>query len=703
MEPNKNKFPKSINLLDDFDLPSYEEWRQAVEKLLKGAPYDKIMPTKTYEGITLEPMYRKEDMAGIDYLQAKPGEAPYVRGTRPLGYLQKNREIAQEIRYPAAQEFNRALLADLRAGQTAVNLIVDKATKAGQDSDESSDAGQNGVAISTLEDLEIALKNVDLQNIPLHISCGVSSLGLSAMLAALCKKNGLDMQQVQGSVSADPLAELAETGKLPISFSAAMNDLANATKWALSNAQNIATCGVDVAAYLNAGASAVQELAFAMATGVQYLREMTTRGLAVDDVAPKMCFTFALGSNFFMEVSKLRAARLLWSQVVAAFGGGEEAQKIVIHAKTGSLNKTIYDPYVNMLRTTTEAFSGVLGGVDSMHVGPFDEVIRPADDFSRRIARNTQIILDKESHFDRVVDPAGGSWYIENLTNELAGKAWELFQKIEADGGMFAALEKNVPQSETAATAAARWNNLAMRKDKSVGTNVYANMTEEKLQKRPIDLKKFSAGRSKYLSDWRKKSVSVAGGSSEKMAELIEAVLSGATIGSLSRARHEKSSGISILPLEIHRTAEPFEKLRLAMEKYKTKSGAALKVFLANMGPVAQHKARADFSAGFFQIAGFEVISPAGFSSTEEAVAAAVESQAAIVVLCSTDKSYPELVPDFVGKLKETRSDVTVLLAGYPNEFIEKFKESGIDDFVHIRANAYEILSGLMKKLGGTK
>ncbi len=700
---DKDRKMDALDLLDDFPPPSRDEWHAAVTKLLKGAPYEKIMPTHTYEGLTLEPMYRKEDLTGLPHLQSLPGEAPFVRGTHRLGYLEKKREIAQEIRYPDPRRFNAALLTDLQAGQTTVNIVVDRATRCGKDSDDSANAGCAGVAISTLGDLESALQNVDLNKFPLHIACGESALALAGFLLAFCRKNDFNLQNLRGSITADPLAELLKTGRLSSPLTMKIKDLVATTHWSLDNTANLATIGVDVSPVLNAGGNAVQELAAALATGVLYMRELIDEGLKIDEIAPRMSFTFAVGGNFFMEIAKFRAARLLWSRVVHAFGGAENSQKICIHAKTARWNKTLFDPYVNMLRTTTEAFSAVLAGVDSMHVGPFDEVIRESDDFSRRIARNTQIILDEESHLEQVVDPAGGSWYIEKLTHALAKKAWVLFRKIEGKGGMLAALQEGFLQAEIAAVAAKRRENLARRKDRVVGTTFYANISEQPLAARQSDQQKFAAARAKYLTAWRSKSQPVDLNSNATIEEIAAAAQSGATLGTITKALQASADGLEITPLKSERYTQPFEKLRTAMADFKSQNSEAVKVFLANMGLPAQHKARADFASGFFQITGFEVISPPGFDSVSAAAAAALDSAAPVVVLCGSDKTYPDMVPEFCQKIRQTSPETHLVLAGDPNEFIEEFKAAGIDEFIHLRVDALEILTVLLQKTGVIK
>lgn len=706
-----------LNLRQDFPPPTYEAWRKEAERSLKGVAFEKALITQTYEGIALQPIYRQEDLEKLPLPESFPGFAPYLRGCRPaLPAGGAPWQIAQEILCSHPAEFNEALRQDLERGQTAVYMLLDQPTRAGRDSDQGipGEVGKEGMPLSTLKDLETALNGIDLQKFPLYINAGCSGLLAAAFLAALLKKQGKDLSAVNGAIETGPFGELLRTGSLPAALEQLYDEMAVLTFWALRHAPGLQTLAVHGDLFNNAGGNAVQELAFAVAAGVEYLREMLSRNLAIDDVAPRVRFRFALGSNFFMEIAKLRAARMVWSQIVREFGGREEAQKMRIHARTSIWNKTLYDPYVNMLRATTEALSGIVGGCESLHVGTFDEAAGMPDEFSRRIARNTQIILQEESHLDRVIDPAGGSWYVETLTRQVAEKAWKLFQEVEAQGGMFRALESGFPQAQIAEIAQKRAENIARRKDKFIGTNIYPNLNEEPLPGRQPDYPAIFQQRLRYLKNFRDSRAStqhfhsleklspMGSDQADRLMEaLVEAALAGATLGELSQAlRSGRGTTPSISPLKLQRGAERFENLRRAMEAHREKTGALPKVFLANMGTVSQYKARADFSAGFFQVAGFEVLDAGGFSTPEAAAEAALASGASIVVICSTDENYPAVVAPLAGRIKQANSQLLVVLAGYPQDQVERYLQAGVDEFIHIRANAVELLGKFMQRLG---
>lgn len=709
------KLEQELNIRKEFPVPTYDEWKAVVEKDLKGEPFEKKLLTKTYEGITLQPIYTRKDVENLPQVNNTPGYQYYVRGTKASGYLAKSWDIAQELPYSLPEDFNEALKHDLAKGQTAVNILLDKATQAGIDADKAKqgEVGGCGLSVSTVADLEKALKGIDLTKVPVYVGAGYSALPFISLLAAYAKKSGLDLAEVSGSVEADPFSALVVEGKLPVSLTAALDELATVAKWAAKNAPKLKVVGVSGLNYNNAGASAVQELAYVISTAVAYLEALTERGLSINEAAKSFRFSFGIGANYFMEVAKLRAARYIWAKIVEAYGGDEEAQRMTIHGRTSIYNQTVYDPYVNMLRTTTEAFSAVVGGVDSLHTNSFNESIGLPDEFSRRIARNLQVMLNEESHLGKIVDPAGGSYFVEKLTDEVANKTFELFKEIEAKGGMLKALEDGSVQAAIESVVADKKKDFSKRKAVLVGTNMYANTKEEKISAQLPDYANLLKTRSEYLQKYRvsgatekhqsilNKLQQLADSSDEAVTISVEAFVEGATLGEVaSSTRANGGVSVEIKPVKLQRLAELFEELRDAVEAYKAKNGGAPKLFLANMGSVKQHKGRADFSRGFFEVGGFDVVYPGGFETPEAAAKAAVESGAKVVTICSTDDTYPELVPPFVKAVKELSKDMVVVLAGYPKDQIEAHKATGVDEFIFMGADVHGIISNLFKKLG---
>ena len=689
--------------LDEFTPPTYDEWKAACEALLKGAPFSRKMYYKTLEGITFSPMYFHGETEPIQPAKSYPGMGDYLRGVDANGYVNAPWGIAQACDETFPDDNNELLHYENSKGVTVYNVKVDLGTRRGEDARKCKDIGEHGVSLTTLGDVETLLKDLKLDQYPLYIYTGESALPLFALVVAALKKNGGDISKVKGIIGANLIAEYAIRGTLNQSPDKLFDEAATVAKWAVKNAPAVKTIFVKSNVFANGGANDVQEVAYTLATGVAYLRELLKRGLTIDEAASQIMFGFSMGANFFMQIAKLRAIRPIWAQIVKAFGGNAESQKIHIHGRPSKFFKTIYDPYVNVLRDTTQLFSGIVGGVDSFENSNFDEPVRKGDEFSRRISRNMQIILREEFGLLQPIDPAGGSWAVETLTKQIKEKIWEEFQVVEGKGGILAALKEGYPQEEIGKILAARFKAAETRKDRIVGNNMYPNMIEERIDERPEDhvenLKIRTKTIEEYLAGVDAKDA-LAKAKADDIESLIAAAAKGATIaelrGVLGKAKAEEIK--SIVP---HRWSERFEALRDITEIFKLESGDNVNVFLANMGPIPQHKARADFTSGFLQVGGFRVIGNNGFKTVDEAAAAAKESGADAVVICSTDATYPEIVPALAPKLHEALPKATVYLAGTaPEELVETYKQAGIDDYINVRANCYKIILALQKKKG---
>jgi methylmalonyl-CoA mutase len=419
----------------------------------------------------------------------------------------------------------------------------------------------------------------------------------------------------------------------------------------------------------------------------------------VETVLPRLRFSFAVGPQFFSEIAKFRAFRLLWARVAQAFTPKATQVRPAVHARTARWNKTVLDLHVNMLRGTTEALSAVLGGIDSLHIGPFDEIVGVADEFSRRIARNVHTLLAEEFRLLSPTDPAGGSWYVEKLTDELARKAWGLFQEIEKQGGCAAALRNGFIQKQVAAIAAEKADAVGKRRLGMVGTNLFPNLREKLVTARTTA--DVTARKGEIAARRPKIERPSASAWSDLFVAAQNAAEKGATIGQLSTWTVTAAGETAAVALTPRRASEVFENLRRASEAIAAKGAGRPKVFVAKMGPLTQHKARADFTAGFFAVGGFEMIAKETFETAEAAAAAAAKSGAPVAVLCSTDETYPTLAPAFAQALKAAKPEVTLVLAGLPApDVAATFKAAGFDEFIHIRANVAELLGKLLTKLG---
>lgn len=710
---NNQTPPEGEALLGNFPKATYDEWKAEAERLLRGAPFEKRLITRTPEGIELQPIFNESDIESLPGLDEMPGSGSQVRGGSITGYVENAWHVSQELPLATPEEFNEAALSDLARGQTELNIPLDIATMEGRDPDsaEAGDVGACGLSLSTIQDVERAFDRVELPLISIFLKAGASAVPATALILALARKRGVSPSELRGCIEVDPLGMLAWKGDMPVSLERAYDEMAALTKFAQANAPQLQTIAVSGQPYHDSGASATQELAFALATGVEYLRQLELRGVPPSAGARHIRFSLCAGSNFFMEVAKFRALRQVWTQAVRALTGDSEAPPLHLHVRTGIYNKTIYDAYVNMLRGTTEAFSAVVGGCDSLHVGPFDEILRVPDEFSRRIARNTQVILAEECELTRVIDPAGGSYYVEWLTHEVGQRAWSIFQELEKDGGMAVALAASTPQKAIAATAAMRANNVAKRRSVIVGSNQYPNAGEKVPERRIPDFAAIQKKRAKQIEDFRNSGSTeqdtrvldtlatlLESDGSAAIEKAVEAVLGGATLGEICRAlRANDEPNFKVTPVCIHRSAQPFERLRDAASKYAdSNQGEAPLLVQANIGPSRGYRMRADWTTGFFEVGGFKVANDRDFEGVDDAAAAVVSSGTRIACITSSDDTYAETVEPLAKAIKASDDGIFVLVAGAPGDNEEAWRAAGVDEFVNVRSDALELLTNLL-------
>lgn len=602
-------------LFQDFPPVTTQEWMDRVTADLKGADFEKRLVWKTNEGFSVQPFYREEDLKDLNYLNTLPGEFPYVRGTK----TDNQWLIRQEIYVTDAVKANEKALEVISRGVNSLGFVFEDKNLINKEN------------ISTL------LKNITDDNIEINFSNHFGKLDLIQLVGEVLKGQKRDLQLVKGSVNFDPLGQLTIKGKCCVSTDELIK---NSVKIVNSNNElpKFQSLTVNARHFNNAGATIVQELGFGLSMGNEYLANLINGGVKVNQAAKQIRFSFGIGGNYFMEIAKLRAARLLWAKIVEAYEPEDkEAAKMTMHCETSEWNKTIYDPYVNALRTQTEAMSASLGGTDSLTVQPFDKVFRQPNDFSERIARNQQLLLREESYFDKIADPAAGSYYIENITNSIVEEAWKLFLEIEQKGGYIEALKDGFIQKAVKEAADSKTKNLAQRRSTLLGTNQYPN-TSEKVASAINEERTFSS-------------------TSEK--------------------------GI-VEPIQIYRGAEEFEALRLTTEKADKRP----KVFMLTYGNLAMRLARSQFSGNFFGCAGYEIIDNLGFETPEAGVEAAVKANADIVVLCSSDNEYAEAAP---AAFKALNNKALFVVAGAP-ACMDDLKSQGIEHFIHVRSNLLDTL-----------
>ena len=613
-------------LFDQFPPVTTKEWIDKINTDLKGADFNKKLVWKTNEGFDVKPFYRMEDVENLMYINTLPGEFPYMRGTK---IINNNWLVRQNIEVSDYSEANVKALTILMTGVDSLGFIIIDPESVNE------------------KNFNILLKGIKLEAIEINFLSNGKAREIVEILSNIIKKSGSDPLEIRGAFEADPLSRLMLNGTLCIPPEQGFDYLASVVQSATFLPQ-FRAMHINASNFNNAGSDIVQELAFAISMGSEYMLQLTDRGISVDIAASKIRFSFGTGSNYFPEIAKLRAARLLWAVVINGFLPSKSGSiKMDIHCVTSEWNKTLYDPYVNLLRTQTEAMSAILGGADSLTIEPFDIVFRHPDEFSERIARNQQLILKEEAYFDKVADPAGGSYYIENLTNLIAESAWELFLEIEDLGGFLSCLKSGFVQTKLSESAAKRENDIATRKTILLGTNQYPN-TLEKISD-TVDLNKV----------FGKKSV---------------------------------DTDLVVGPINLFRGSRQYDKLRIAVDKAVKRPV----VFLLPIGNPAMRKARAQFSVNFFGCAGYRVIENQGFSTIEEAVNQVLASKADIVVLCSSDEEYLLFAPDVYIKLKDK---AIIVVAGNPAS-IEELKSKGLENFIHVRSNVIQILTDFNKRLG---
>lgn len=675
-------------LLADFPEHSYEQWHQAAEALLKGAPFEKLLVSKTYENITIQPIYRREDIANLPHRKHFPGADSRVRGSHADGFLDAGWEVSQELRASTPAELNDLIHEGLNGGQSELNVVVG----CGQ-----ALCCKGGVTLDSAADVATALAGVAIDSISTYWQSGPASVPVAAMVIAAAAQLGVPAAQLRGGFDNDPLGELVAKGKLRHSLKTRFDHMAALTAYAAQHAPHLHTITAQGDVYHNAGASATQELGYVIATLVCYIEEMKARGLAPAAVLPHIRIRLAVGSDYFMEIAKIRAARWLWSKVATAYGVTDAP--VHLHASTSKWNKTTYDAHTNMLRVTAEAFAAVVGGADSLHLGPYDEIAGISDEFSRRIARNIHTILRAECGLDRVIDPAGGSSYIEWLTDRIAATSWEIFQGIEQQAGMPACLANGSVQQAVQAVCRTKFQNIRRRKDKIVGSNMYPDLKGGKLE---VLTRECQAGQPVPGAAPPQPVAVTACATAAMVEQAITAASKGASKVSLAVATGlaNTEDAPTVTPLPPRRAAEEYEALRDAAAAFATTTGAAPAILQLNIGPSGRYRLRADWTASFFEAAGFAVDGARDFPDIQDAVTALDASTATIAVITSDDATYQETVAPLATAVKAAKPGITLLVAGTPGDREAAWRAAGVDDFVNVRSNNYELNQQLLIKAG---
>ena len=611
-------------LFTEFTAPTTQEWLDKIQVDLKGADFQKRLVWRTNEGFNVQPFYRREDLKDLKAVDSLPGEFPYVRGNKKDNNLWF---VRQDIVVDDAKAANEKALDILNKGVDSLGFRI------------------KGKELSA-ELIATLLDGILPQYVELNFqTCQCHCVELANILVAYFKEKNYPLAELKGSINFDPISKILTKGKDTQAVLAEAKPLIEALK----ELPGYRCICVNSVAVNNAGAYIYQELGYALAWGAEYLSVLTEAGVDACEAAKRIKFNMGVSENYFMEIAKFRAARMLWAQIVREFVGDAAlnctCSQMHVCAVTSEYNQTLFDSYVNLLRSQTETMSAALANVDSIVVTPFDKPYEQPTEFAERIARNQQLLLKEEAHFDKLVDVAGGSYTIEHLTDALAREGWKLFLAVEEAGGFLCeALKGNITNAVNASNDK-RHAAAATRREFILGTNQFPNFTEKSEGKAPVEC--------------------------------------------CCSCGHE---GGELPRLNKERLASEFETLRLSTEKAPKQPVA----FMLTIGNLAMRQARAQFSCNFLAAAGYKVVDNLGFKTVEEGVDAALEAKADIVVICSSDDEYAEYaIPAF----QYLAGRAMYVVAGAP-ACMEDLKAAGIENFIHVKSNQLETLRAYNAKLG---
>jgi methylmalonyl-CoA mutase len=661
-----------------------ETWRSLAEKELKDAPETLIRPTP--EGIPVKPLYTEADLEGLEALGTLPGLEPFVRGPRATMYANRPWTIRQYAGFSTAEESNRFYKEGLRNGQMGLSVAFDLATHRGYDSDHPhvvGDVGKAGVAIDSVEDMKILFDGIPLDRMSVSMTMNGAVLPVLAGYIVAAEEQGVAQDQLAGTIQNDILKEFMVRNTYIYPPAPSMRIVTDIIEYTAAHMPKFNSISISGYHMQEAGATAVQELAFTLADGLEYVRHVLARGADVDAFASRLSFFFAIGMDFFMEVSKLRAARLLWHRIMKQFDPKKPGSLMLrTHCQTSGVSLTEQDPYNNIVRTTIEAMAAVLGGTQSLHTNSFDEAIALPTEFSARIARNTQLILAEESGITRVVDPLGGSYYVEALTHSLAAHAWALIEEVEALGGMTKAVESGMPKLRIEEAAARRQARIDRGEDTIVGVNRYRLTDEPEVEVREIDntavreqqlarLAAVRAGRDEAacraaldrLTDG-------ARGDGNLLALSIEAARARATVGEISDALESVFSRHRAVVRTIagvygsaYDGDAGYEKIRHEVEEFASNEGRRPRLLVVKMGQDG-HDRGAKVIATAFADLGFDVDVGPLFQTPEEAARDAIENDVHVIGVSSQAAGHKTLVPELVAQLRALGGDDIIVVCG---------------------------------------
>ena len=682
---------------------SLENWKKNALNELKRTEIDSFV-VETPEGIVIKPLYTSSDVNSLEHLDTIPGEAPFLRGPKATMYTGRPWTVRQYAGFSTASESNAFYKKNLAAGQKGLSVAFDLATHRGYDSDHErvyGDVGKAGVAIDSVEDMKILFDGIPLDKMSVSMTMNGAVLPVLAGYIVAAEEQGVDVEKLSGTIQNDILKEFMVRNTYiypPEPSMRIVSDIIQFTSKKMPKFNSISISGYHMQ---EAGASLVQELAFTLADGLEYIRAATQRGLLVDDFAPRLSFFFAIGMNFFMEAAKLRAARYLWSKWTKKLFDckNPKSQMLRTHCQTSGASLQEQDPYNNIIRTTIEALAATLGGTQSLHTNSFDEAIGLPTEFSAKIARNTQLILQHETGITDTVDPLAGSYFVENLTKELIDKADELIEKIEGMGGMTVAVINGFPKSEIEISATKRQAKIDSGEQVIVGVNKFKSDQQDLIDVLDIDNQVVREEQITKLNQIKntRNAVNVnnaldnlkkaAENNTGNLLELsIEAVRARATVGEISFALEEiygrygvKQQVIKDVYKNTYSNKDDFVEVDNALSKFKKIAGENPKIFMAKLGQDGHDRGAKVIASAFTDI-GFNVDIGTLFQTPAEAVEQAIKSNVHVIGVSSLAAGHKTLIPELIQELKNRHADDILVVCGgvIPSQDYQFLYDAGV-------------------------
>ncbi len=714
--------------MTDFPKKTLDDWAVLAQQECRDKPLESLT-RETAEGIAVKPLYTKADLDGLDHVGSLPGMAPYVRGPRATMYAGRPWTVRQYAGFSTAEESNAFYRRNLEGGQTGLSVAFDLATHRGYDSDHPrvvGDVGKAGVAIDSVEDMKILFDGIPLDKMSVSMTMNGAALPIMAMYVVAAEEQGVSPDKLAGTLQNDILKEFMVRNTYIYPPEPSMRIVADIIAFTAANMPRYNSISISGYHMQEAGATCAQELAYTIADGIEYVRTAIRSGLDVDKFAPRLSFFFAIGMNFFMEIAKLRAARLLWSTLMAEKFSPRDPRSLMLrtHCQTSGVSLTADGPYNNIMRVTTQAMAAALGGTQSLHTNSFDEALALPSDFSAGIARNTQLVLQEESGITNVVDPLAGSYYVEKLTADLAHEAHKLIDEVEAMGGMTKAVESGMPKLRIEEAAAIRQARIDRGEEVIVGVNKYRSQDEAPVEIRDIDNTAVRDSQIARLAEVRASRDEVAcraalgklteaarDGTGNLLALAIDAARERATVGEISDALEDvygryraMTRSISGVYGAAYENDEDFQAIWKDVEAFAAQEGRRPRMLVSKLGQDGHDRGAKVIATGFADL-GFDVDIGPLFQTPEEAVREAIENDVHVIGISSQAAGHKTLVPQVIAGLKAAGAPEIIVVCGgvIPPQDYDMLYAAGVAAIFGPGTNIVHAATEVLGKIKGRK